>query len=176
MTLDKTLSKPLQALILISSLVSPTITAKTLLPTKPMPIHGSKDNIKNHLNVKFRYIAVRNEVNPTGGQAGFVLPAMQNINKAISSAGLTNQIKVSTAIDTGVLGVSYPPSSGAFKNEALSFLNPIISFLVNNNSPLLLSLEFSESTDRQGMNLTARTCKTNKGPKVVCRPALRCLS
>ena len=40
----------------------------------------------------------------------------------------------------------------------------------------MLSLGFSEFSDRRGINLIARTCKTNKAPKVVCQPPLRYLS
>jgi hypothetical protein len=50
-------------------------------------------NIKDYSsNVKFKYIYVGNEVNPTSPTAQFVLPAMQNIYKAIADAGLQNQI------------------------------------------------------------------------------------
>ncbi|XP_042482657.1 glucan endo-1,3-beta-glucosidase-like [Macadamia integrifolia] len=91
--------------------------------------------------VKFRYIAVGNEVSPVNGNSqyvNFVLPAMQNIQSSISAAGL--QITVTTSVETGLLGTSYPPSQGAFRSDVSSYIDPIISFLAGNREPLLVNV------------------------------------
>ncbi|KAH7677176.1 Glycoside hydrolase family 17 protein [Dioscorea alata] len=99
-----------------------------------------QNNIKAYsADVKYKYIAVGNEAIP-GDSAQYVLQAMQNIQNELTSAGLQNQIKVSTAVSTGVLGTSYPPSSGSFSSAALSSLGSIISFLSSHGSPLLANV------------------------------------
>ncbi|KAE8653333.1 glucan endo-1,3-beta-glucosidase, basic isoform-like [Cucumis sativus] len=100
-----------------------------------------QDNILNFADVNFKYIVVGNEIKTNEEAARFLVPAMQNIQNAISAVGLQGQIKVSTAFHTGILSAeSFPPSHGSFDANYLPILNPTIRFLLDNNSPLLLNL------------------------------------
>ncbi|XP_050369115.1 glucan endo-1,3-beta-glucosidase-like, partial [Argentina anserina] len=78
--------------------------------------------------------------NPDAAEAKYLLPAIQNIQNAITATNLQGQIKVSTAIDTTLLGTTFPPSNGAFSDPANSFITPIITFLGNNGAPLLANV------------------------------------
>ncbi|XP_061371698.1 glucan endo-1,3-beta-glucosidase-like [Gastrolobium bilobum] len=118
--------------------------------------HWVQNNILNYSqDVKFRYIVVGNEINPTSATSQFVLPAMQNIYAALTSANLQSQIKVSTAIELSLLGSSYPPSAGEFNPSSSSYISPIVSFLVNNGAPLLANVYpyFSYIGDTNNVNL-----------------------
>uniref|UniRef100_A0A1J3GE84 glucan endo-1,3-beta-D-glucosidase n=1 Tax=Noccaea caerulescens TaxID=107243 RepID=A0A1J3GE84_NOCCA len=97
-----------------------------------------RDNVKNYDGVRFRYITVGNEVTPSESAGKFLFQAMQNIEKAVSDAGLG--IKISTAIFMGAFMDTSPPSLGRFTDEYKNFLQPVIDFLVSKQSPLLLNM------------------------------------
>lgn len=104
-----------------------------------------QNNVKNYYgNVNIRHIAVGNEVSPirseTAQYVPYVLPAMRNIYTALSAAGLSSEIKVSTAIETGLTMDPYPPSKAVFKAEVASYINPIIQFLQTRGYPLLANI------------------------------------
>ncbi|XP_076933711.1 lichenase-like [Bidens hawaiensis] len=98
-------------------------------------------NIMSYPNVTFRCISVGNEIKPSDTTlAPLVYPALLNIQEVIEVYGLKNQIKVSTSIDTTLIGANFPPSVGAFSDDARAYIDPIIAFLVSTNSPLLVNV------------------------------------
>ncbi|XP_022154360.1 glucan endo-1,3-beta-glucosidase-like isoform X2 [Momordica charantia] len=116
-------------------------------------------------HVKFRYITVGNEVQPSDSFAGYVLPAMRNIYSAISAANLQDQMKISTVISTALLGTSHPPSAGSFGSDAREFIEPIVSFLAKKGSPLLANLYtyYSYIGLSRQMNLDYALLKESQG-------------
>ncbi|KAL5055620.1 hypothetical protein RYX36_036302 [Vicia faba] len=97
--------------------------------------------LKFSQDVKFKYIAVGNEIDPANNdQAQFVPLAMKNIDAALASANLKSQIKVSTVIYMGLLGSSYPPSAGAFNEASTSYMTQVVSFLVESGAPVLANV------------------------------------
>uniref|UniRef100_A0ACD5XE14 Uncharacterized protein n=1 Tax=Avena sativa TaxID=4498 RepID=A0ACD5XE14_AVESA len=92
-----------------------------------------KANIQAYQGLTIKYIAVGNEV--SGGDTQLILPAMKNVNAALSAAGLGG-IKVSTAVQSGVTA-GYPPSQGTF---SASHMGPIAQYLATTGAPLLANI------------------------------------
>ncbi|GLJ18513.1 hypothetical protein SUGI_0328990 [Cryptomeria japonica] len=86
-------------------------------------------------------ISVGNEIY-TGTDAQLsanLVPAMSAIHSALVSLGLDASIQVSTAHSIGVLGSSYPPSAGAFREELTSLITPHLELLSLTGSPFWLN-------------------------------------
>ncbi|KAH7677445.1 Glycoside hydrolase family 17 protein [Dioscorea alata] len=103
-------------------------------------------------SVNFSYITAGNEVIP-GTLANYVYPAIQNLDSALQAANLS--IPVTTSVSTEVLGVSYPPSQGAFSQNVTPIMSPIVSYLASKQSPLLVNVYpyFAYSGDPQNVRL-----------------------
>ncbi|XP_057515601.1 glucan endo-1,3-beta-glucosidase-like [Amaranthus tricolor] len=114
-----------------------------------------------------KYIVVGNEIHPSDNQSVFVEPAMKNVLEALNSYKLSNQIKVSTSIDTTLIINSYPPSNGQFNDTSYSYITPIIKFLTNNESPLLVNIYpyFAYVGNEQSISLNYALFTSN-GPVV----------
>ncbi|KAJ4706342.1 Glucan endo-1,3-beta-glucosidase [Melia azedarach] len=131
-----------------------------------------QENVKNFGDVKFRYIAVGNEAKPGNDFAQYLVPAMERIRNAIVGAGLGDQIKVSTAIETGALAESSPPSRGSFKQDYRPILDPVINFLNRKPSPFARQLvplfcHRRKPSDFSGLR-TFQSCT-----RYSCRPSVK---
>ncbi|KAG8377768.1 hypothetical protein BUALT_Bualt08G0067800 [Buddleja alternifolia] len=68
-----------------------------------------------------------------------LLPAMQNVQNALDSAGLGGKIKVSTVHSMAVLTQSEPPSSGSFDPTIGDLLKGLLGFNDANGSPFAIN-------------------------------------
>lgn len=69
-----------------------------------------------------------------------LMPAMQNLHKALVSVSLQHKIKVSTAHSLAILSTSVPPSAGKFKDGYdTAVIKPLLSFLNATGSPFMVN-------------------------------------
>ncbi|TKY67064.1 Glucan endo-1,3-beta-glucosidase 14 [Spatholobus suberectus] len=68
-----------------------------------------------------------------------LLPAMQTVHDALVNLGLDQQVTVTTAHSFNILSNSYPPSSGAFRQDLVQYIQPLLDFHAQINSPFLIN-------------------------------------
>ncbi|KAA8544246.1 hypothetical protein F0562_022258 [Nyssa sinensis] len=69
----------------------------------------------------------------------YLLPAMQTVNSALVNLGLSKQVYVTTAHSLAILAYSFPPSSGAFREDLAEYIQPLLNFHSQINSPFLIN-------------------------------------
>jgi exo-beta-1,3-glucanase (GH17 family) len=92
-------------------------------------------------NTRITCIIVGNEVLGKQDTAAMqnLLPAMQAVYQAVVALDLASQVNVSTAHSVNILASSYPPSSGAFREELGQYIQPILNFHAEVGSPFLIN-------------------------------------
>ncbi|XP_011048644.1 PREDICTED: glucan endo-1,3-beta-glucosidase 7-like [Populus euphratica] len=90
---------------------------------------------------KIILITVGNEVLLSNDQnlISQLLPAMQNMEKALSSASLGGKVKVSTVHSMAILSQSDPPSSGLFSPAYQDTMKGLLQFQKDNGSPIAVN-------------------------------------
>ncbi|EOY33434.1 Glycosyl hydrolase superfamily protein isoform 3 [Theobroma cacao] len=98
--------------------------------------------VQAHLpQTRITCITVGNEVFKSNDtqQWSNLLPAMQTVYRTLVDLGLDKQVTVTSAHSLDILGVSYPPSAGAFRQDLGEYLHAILNFHAQVKSPFLIN-------------------------------------
>lgn len=95
--------------------------------------HKEKEKSLNHFPLL--QVLLSNDLNLVNQ----LLPAMQNVQKALEAVSLGGKIKVSTVHAMTVLGNSEPPSAGSFAPSYQAGLKGILQFLSDTGSPFAIN-------------------------------------
>ncbi|KAJ8497740.1 hypothetical protein OPV22_008292 [Ensete ventricosum] len=107
---------------------------------------------------QLRYLGVGNEVLHLADALVIphVVPAMNNLHKALQQLGLDGAVKISSPLASNILGVSMPPSAGAFNPLSLPLVRPMLKFLQDTGSPLMMNMypfqTFTQNPLNQALN------------------------
>ncbi|CAL9222331.1 unnamed protein product [Arabidopsis halleri] len=118
-------------------------------------------NIEPYLaDVNITFITVGNEIIP-GEIGSYVLPVMQSLTNVVKSRSLP--ILISTTVAMTNLGQSYPPSAGDFTPQAREQLTPVLKFLAQTNTPILVNIYpyFAYAADPVNIHLDYAIFKTD---------------
>ncbi|CAJ2675577.1 unnamed protein product [Trifolium pratense] len=116
----------------IPSLASDPNFAKTWINTNVIPFYPASNII---LITVGNEVITSNDTNLING----MLPAIQNVQKALDEASLGGKIRVSTVHTMSVLSNSEPPSAGSFHDEYSAVLKGLLSFNKDTGSPFAIN-------------------------------------
>lgn len=109
---------------------------------------------------KIKCITIGNEVlsgNNTQWKS-YLLPAMQTVNGALINLGLSKDIYVTTAHSYQILAISFPPSAGTFRQDLVQYIQGILNFHSQTNSPFLINaypfFAYKDNPDEIPLNYT----------------------
>ncbi|CAH2072291.1 unnamed protein product [Thlaspi arvense] len=117
-------------------------------------------NIEPYLaDVNISFITAGNEVipGPIGPQ---VLPVIQSLANLVKSRNLP--ISITTVVSMSNLGQSYPPSAGMLTSQAREQLTPVLKFLSQTSTPILVNIYpyFPYASDPVNIHLDYATFRT----------------
>ncbi|CAH8271738.1 unnamed protein product [Arabidopsis lyrata] len=118
-------------------------------------------NIEPYLaDVNITFITVGNEIIP-GKIGSYVLPVMKSLTNIVKSRNLP--ILISTTVAMTNLGQSYPPSAGDFTPQAREQLTPVLKFLSQTSTPILVNIYpyFAYAADSVNIHLDYATFNTD---------------
>lgn len=102
-----------------------------------------QQNVQPHLSqTKITCITVGNEI--LGGLdtqlPQYLYPAMKSMYQALVNLGLDKQVYITTAHSLQILATSFPPSQGTFREDLVQYIQPILAFHAQTNSPFLINV------------------------------------
>ncbi|KAG5238955.1 glucan endo-1,3-beta-glucosidase [Salix suchowensis] len=136
-------------------------------------------NVLAYPSSKIILITVGNEVLLSNDQnlISQLLPAMQNMQKALNSASLGGKVKVSTVHSMAILSQSDPPSAGLFNPANQDIMRGLLQFQKDNGSPISVNPYpfFAYQSDRRPETLAFCLFQPNSGRVDAVRSALNAM-